>query len=131
MSLWSIFWRTFAQLELAVVLAAQGMDWATDSGKWTLNADKLGAMTLGALVGGVIAVLWSWATTPASSAVQKAFRSAAQAAAAVLGGLVFNSFADVASAAAIVVPGVVGIVLAFLVTYFQNQGELPPVTGGE
>jgi len=124
--LWQIFWRTFAQLELAVVLAAQGMDWSTSEGQYALNLDKLGALTLMALIGAIVAVLWAWASSPAATPVQKALRSAAQALAGGLGAIVLNEMGDIVSLGAILVPLVIAVVLAFLVTYFQNQPQPAP-----
>jgi len=127
--LWRIFWKTFAALELAVVLAAQGMDWTTDGGQYALNADKLGAMTFMAVLGGVIAVLWAWASTPAVTPLEKALRSAGQAAGAGLATIVVNSIADIVTLGALLIPLVIAVVGAFLVTYFQNQEKPVPTSG--
>jgi hypothetical protein len=120
--LWSIFWRTFAQLALAVLLAVQVPDLIDDT--WIKST--------GTAVGlGLLAVLWAWGLTPAVTALEKATRSAAQAAAGVLGAVVLNTAADLISLPKVLVGGVVTIVLAFAVTYFQNQGPVPtPVNTG-
>jgi hypothetical protein len=130
MSLWSIFWRTFAQLALAVLLAVQVPDLVDET--WIKNTGAaVGLGLLVAFIGGLVAVLWAWGLTPATTALEKATRSAAQAAAGVLGALVLNSAADLVALPKVLVGGLVTVVLAFAVTYFQNQGPVPtPATTG-
>lgn len=120
MNLWNIFWRTFAQLALAALLAVQGLDW-TNAADVKVNGTTLGVALLAAVVGGVVAVLWAYAATPATTSVEKAIRSAAQAAAGGLGVLVLNSLADVVKVPALLIGIAVSVVFAFAVTYFQNQ----------
>ena len=127
MTYWRIFWRTFAQLMLAVVVAAQALDWVSDQAAFTQNADKLGAMTLMALIGGLLAAGWAFVQTPATSAVQKGLRSGLEALLGGLGTIAINSFADITSLAALVVPPAVGVVLAFAFTFFQYQPAPPPM----
>lgn len=122
---WKIFWRTFAQLELAVVLAAQAMDWSTAGNQFALNTDKLGALSLMALLGALIAALWAWGLSPATSAIQKATRSAIQALAGGLGAITINSVADIVALKTLLVPLVLAVVFAFAVTFFQNQAPAP------
>lgn len=124
-SYWSIFWRTFAQLALAAVLAVQGLNW-TDPEEVKVNATTLGIALLAAAVGGLVAVLWAFAGSPAASATEKAVRSAAQAAAGGLGALALNSAADVLAVPTLLLGIAVSIVFAAAVTYFQNQQA--PVT---
>jgi hypothetical protein len=124
-SLWSIFWRTFAQLALAALLAVQGLNWQ-DPNTVKVNATNLGIALLGAVLGGVVAVLWAYVATPAATAVEKAIRSAVQAAAGGLGAIALNSVADVLSVGHLLVAVGVSVVFAFAITYFQNQ--VPPVT---
>jgi hypothetical protein len=126
MTYWSIFWRTFAQLATAVVVGAQAYDFT--------NGDKGAGFALvaygllAAAIGAAAAVLWAFVSTPATSALEKALRSAAQAVAATLGGLAINSAADLVKTEAILVSGGISVVLAFALTYFQNQGAVPVST---
>ncbi len=124
-SLWSIFWRTFAQLALAALLAVQGLNW-TNPDDVKVNATNLGIALLAAVVGGIVAVLWAYAGTPATTAVEKAVRSAAQAAAGGLGAIVLNELGDVLELPTLLIGVAVSVVFAFFITYFQNQ--VPPVT---
>ena len=123
-TLWSIFWRTFAQLALAALLAVQGLNW-TDPDTVRVDATNLGIALLAAVLGGIVAVLWAYAATPAATAVEKAVRSATQAAAGGLGAIVLNSVADVLSIGHLLIAIGVSVVFAFAITYFQNQ--VPPV----
>lgn len=122
-ALWSIFWRTFAQLSLAALLAVQGLNW-TDPDTVKVNATNLGIALLAAVLGGLVAVLWAYGSSPASTAIEKAIRSAAQAAAGGLGAIVLNSVADVLTIGHLLVAVAVSVVFAFAITYFQNQ--VPP-----
>lgn len=119
-NLWNIFWRTFAQLALAALLAVQGLDW-TNIADVKVNATTLGISLGAAALGGVVAVLWAFGASPATTAVEKAIRSAAQAAAGGLGAIVLNSMADVIALPAALLAVAVSVVFAFAVTYFQNQ----------
>lgn len=128
MNLWSIFWRTFAQLALAALLAVQGLDW-TNAADVKVNGTTLGVALLAAALGGVVAVLWAFGATPATTAVEKAIRSAAQAAAGGLGALVLNSVTDVLAVPALLLGIGVSVVFAFAITYFQNQNQPAPIVG--
>ena len=122
--LWTIFWRTFAQLALAVVLAVQGLDWVTNEGRKSSSTVLLLGL-LAAFIGAVAAVLWAWAATPAVSAIAKAFRSAAQAAAGGLAAIVLNEASDFYSLGKVLGAVLVSVIFAFAITYFQNQGAPP------
>lgn len=123
--LWTIFWRTFAQLALAVILAVQGLDWVTSGGRKSSSTVLLLGL-LAAFIGAVASVLWAWAATPAVSAIQKAFRSAAQAAAGGLGAIVLNQASDFYNLGKVLAAVLVAVVFAFGITFFQNQGAPPP-----
>lgn len=125
MSLMSIFWRTFAQLALAVLLAVQGLEWV-DSGAINVNFETLGLGLLGAFIGAVVAVLWAFGLTAAVSALDKALRSAAQAAAGGLGAIVLNEAADLFELPVVLLGIAVSVVFAFAITYLQYQGPTPP-----
>jgi len=124
MSLMSIFWRTFAQLALAVLLAVQGVEWVNGDAM-RVNVESLGLGLLGAFIGGLVAVLWAWAGTPATSALDKGLRSAAQTAAGALGALVLNTTADLFALPQVLLAAAISVVFAFAITYLQYQG---PVT---
>jgi len=126
MTLWSIFWRTFAQLAAAALLAVQGVDFL--AGDVVNNATALGLALLMAFIGALIAVLWAFAGTPAVTAIQKAVRSAAQALAGGLGAIALNEASDLLSLPKVIVGVLVSVVLAFAITYFQNQGTVPQPT---
>ncbi len=128
MVLFQVFWRTFAQLALAVLLASAGLNWA-DPEEAKVNAVTLGLGLLMAAVGGVVAVLWAWGLTPATTAMEKALRSAAQAAAGGLAGLVVNSVQDVLSLPTILIGIVIAVVFAFFITLFQYQSAPTTTTG--
>jgi hypothetical protein len=123
---WSIFWRTFAGLATAALLAAQGYDWA--SGDYKARATQLGFALLVALAGGLIAAGWAFVRSPAVTALDKAIRSAVQFVLGAGAGVVVNTFADLVSVGKLVVPAIIGALLAFAVTYFSNQGTVPPAT---
>lgn len=116
---WSIFWRTFAQLAAPAVIAAQSYDWV--NGDKRVNASLLGFALLVALVGGVTAAGYAWVNSPATTVLQKATRSAAEAALGVLVALPTNAVADVVKWPVLLVGGVSVIIGAFVITYFQNQ----------
>jgi len=122
---WKIFWRTFAQLALAVLLVIQVPDLVDST--WIRNtAEATGLGLAASLLGAVVAVLWAYIGTPAATALGKAFRSAAQALAGTLGGLVLTQTSDLLTVPKVIVGGLISIVLAFAITYFQNQGPVPP-----
>lgn len=125
-TLWTIFWRTFAQLALAVVLAVQGLDWVSSGGRKSSSTVLLLGL-FSAFIGAIAAVLWAWSSTPAGSAIQKAFRSGAQAAAGGLAAIVINETSDFYSLSKVLTAVVVSVVFAFAITFFQNQ-ESPPTS---
>lgn len=121
----SIFWRTFAQLALAGLLVIQVPDLVDST--WIKNtAEATGVTLLAALIGAVVAVLWAFAGSPAASAMEKAIRSAAQAVAGTLGGLVLTTTTDILTAPKVVFGGLIATAVAFGVTFLQYQGS-PPV----
>jgi hypothetical protein len=125
---WSIFWRTFTVLAAAVFAAAQTWDWASNGAAVT-NAGNVGWLLLGAAVGALAAAGWAFVNTPAVTPLQKAIRAAVEA-------LLMSSFAtvtitnasDVVALRDLVVPSLAAIALAFLLTYFNNQGGVPQPT---
>lgn len=127
LTLWRIFWRTFCQLMAAVMVAALAMDWTTAGNQFALNTDKLGAMSIMAVIGGVIAVLWSWAGSVATTALQKGLRSGAQALAGGLATLVVNNVSDIVEMDTLFVPLAAAVVGAFLLTYFSYQEKPEPI----
>lgn len=122
---WSIFWRTFSALELAVIGSALAWDWASD---FKATAFKLLFLSAAPFLGAVGAALYAWRKSPAVTAFAKAVRAGVEkiAAGAVLIGV--NEFADVIKTPNLVVPLVVAAVGSFLVTYFSAQGTVPPAT---
>ena len=126
MSLVSLFWRTFAQLATGVLVAALGYDFVSDS---RASVSLLGLGLLAALVGAVVAVIHAYAAEPATSALQKALRSGAQAIAGTLVGLAFNAVSDLTADVHVIVGGIAAVVLSFGITFLQNQGA-PPAPAG-
>lgn len=122
MSYWSIFWRTFAQLAASALLAVQALDWVSD---FQASAEAMGLALLGALVGGLVAAGWAFVRSPAVSALDKALRSAVQALLGVVTLFAYNSVADVVSNVKLLVASIGSIIVAGLITYFQNQGTVP------
>lgn len=120
---WSIFWRTFAQLAVPAIVAAQGYDWV--NGDTRYNASLLGFALLVAFIGGVSAAGYAWLKEPATTTLQKATRSAVQAALGVLVALPTNAATDIVQWPALLAGSVSVIAGAFVLTWFQNQGELP------
>lgn len=124
-TLWTTFWRTFAQLALAGVLALQGLDWS-DLGHVEANAFSVGLVILAAALGGLVAVLWAFAKSPASTALEKGLRSAAEVVAGGLGAVLVNESTDWVATEHLII-GLIGTaVMAFAVTYFQYQGGVEP-----
>lgn len=122
---WSIFWRTFSALELAVIGAAVAWDWASD---FKGNAAKLAFLSLAPFIGAVAAAFYAAATSPATTALEKAIRAFLQAIAGGLAAVVINVPADVVALPNLLVSLGIAAVGAFLVTYFSNQGTVPPAT---
>lgn len=121
---WQIFWRTFAQIALPVLLTAQGYVWATTADA-KINATSIGLGLLAAFVGALVAVGIAYGSTPAATAAGKAVRSGVEALVGVAGALVFNSVDDVLQTGTVIAGGVAAIILAMAVTYFQYQAEAP------
>ena len=121
----TIFFRTFAGLALVALLAAQGSDW-TETGDLAVNAQVLGFALLMAAIGGLIAVGWSFASSPAGSTVGRALRSAVQAfLGAPIAAMVIDDSGDFDQLGELIVPALVAAVLAFVVTYLSNFSPAP------
>lgn len=122
---WSIAWRTFAGLATATLVAAQGYDWATD---YKTNAKQLAFGLLLAAIGALIAAGWAYVNSPSVTALEKAVRSLVQYILGAVGAVVINSFADLVALPRLLIPALIGAVIAFGLTYFANQGTVPPAT---
>jgi hypothetical protein len=120
---WSIFWRTFAQLAVPAVIAAQSYDWY--NGNARVNATLLSFALLVAAIGGLAAAGYAWVTTPATTVLQKATRSAVEAALGVLVALPVNATSDIVKWPPLIVGGISVVVGAFVLTFFQNQVPAP------
>jgi hypothetical protein len=122
---WSIFWRTFTVLAAAIFATAQGWDWFSD-GAAVANVQNAGWLLLGAVLGGLVAAGWAYVNTPAVTPVEKATRSAIQA---LLGSafatVAITNASDVVGLQDMIVPTLAAVVLAFLLTFFNNQGGVP------
>lgn len=125
---WSIFWRTFTVLSASILIGAQGWDWVSD-GATVANASNLGWLELGATIAALAAALWAYSRTPAVTPIGKATRAAVEA---LLGSVIFTATITNASDAIalehLIVPALIGIALAFVITYFNNQGGVPQPT---
>lgn len=120
----NIFFKTFAQLAATALVTAQGYSWAVEDA--VVSAETAGLGVLLAAIGALIAAGYAYVRSPATTALQKALRSGLQF---LLGGasaLVINTWADIVSVPSVLVPTVIGAVLAFLITYLQNQPAPPP-----
>jgi hypothetical protein len=125
---WSIFWRTFTVLAAAIFAAAQTWDWASD-GAAIANAQNVGWLLLGAFIGALVAAGWAFVNTPAVTPIEKAVRAAVQA--LLMSGVAtvtITNASDFISMKDMLVPSLSAIVLAFLLTYFNNQGGVPQPT---
>ena len=121
----SIFTKTAGALALTVFLAAQTLDWS-DKDKVIASGTIVAFGLLGALVGGVIAVLWAFVGTPATTAVGKALRSAVQALLALpIAGVVIKETSDFVTVEKLLIPTACAVVLAFLVSYLSNRNPAP------
>lgn len=122
----SIFVRTAAGLALTVLVGAQTMEW-TDVDTALVSAEVVGWGLLAAVIGGLIAVGWSFVGTPATTALGKALRQAVQTLLGLpIAGVVIDSVSDVIELGDLIVPTVAAVVLAFLVSYLSNRVP-PPV----
>lgn len=124
MKYWQILWRTFAQLAGAALITLQGLDWTVEG--FNASSSKAGLALVLAAIGALVAVGWAYVSSPASSGLQKAIRSAIEAILGGVGAVVVNTWADVVSLERIVVPTIVAAILAFGVTYFQYQEPTAP-----
>jgi hypothetical protein len=122
---WSIFWRTFSALELAVIGAAVAWDWTTD---FKASATKLAFLSLAPFIGAVVAAIYAYVRTPATTALEKAIRAFLQAIAGGLALVVINTPADVIALPNLLVSLGVAAIGAFIVTFFSNQGTVLPAT---
>lgn len=122
---WSIFWRTFSALELAVVTAAMTWDWASD---FKANAAKLMLLTVAPFLGALGAAFYAAGKSPAVTAIGKAVRAFFQAVGGGIAVIGINSFADVIALPNLLVPLIITAVLSFAVTFFSAQGTVPPAT---
>ena len=127
-SYFAIFWRTFAQLASAAMLAVAGLSWATSQDA-KANATALGLGLLLAFIGALVAVLWAFSSSPAFTALEKALRSAAQTAAGALGAIILNQVSDLFQLPPVLIAAGVSIVFAFFITYFSYQPAPPPRDG--
>lgn len=123
-----IFWKTFCTLAAGAVAAVQGLDILTGNGLRD-NGTALGLGLLMAVIGGVVAAGTAYVRSPATTALQKAVRAAVQAAVGVLGTVVLNSMADLFALQRVLIAGASAVVLAFVFTYFQNQGTVSDAAG--
>jgi hypothetical protein len=120
----SIFLKTAAAIALTVLVGAQTLEWT--------NADAIASATvvawglIGAVIAGLLAVGWAFVTSPATTPLGKATRSAIQALLATpLAGVVIDSMDDVRSLGNLVVPTVASVVLAFAISYLSNRSPVP------
>lgn len=121
----SIFTKTAGALALTVFLAAQTLDWS-DKEKVIASGTIVAFGLLGALVGGLIAVAWSFVGTPATTALGKALRSAVQALLALpIAGIVIKETSDFVTVQKLLIPTACAVVLAFLVSYLSNRNPAP------
>lgn len=120
---WRIFWKTFAQGAAAVLVVVQGYDWATPD--YHQNLTSSAVLLGGVVVMALIATGYAYVKSPATTALQKATRSFVEWVVAGSATVAFNSVADLVSFVNLLVPLMIGAVLAFGVTYFMNQSSAP------
>lgn len=127
-TMWSIFWRTFTVLAASIFAAAETWDWVSD-GAAVANVQNVGWLLLGAAIGGLVAVGWAYVNTPAITALQKAERAAVQALlTSAFATVTITNASDLIALKDMIVPSLAAIALAFLLTYFNNQGGVPQPT---
>jgi hypothetical protein len=122
MTYWSIFWRSFAQMAAAFMLSVSVVDLTSD---YKTGAVLMGLGLLSAAIGGLVAAGWAFWKTPATTATEKAIRSFLEK---ILGGLsavALSSAADLVNLPRLLWPLLVAALLAAMVTFFSNQGEVP------
>lgn len=125
---WNIFWRTFAQLAAAALIAVFGTDLVVD-----IKTQGMGVLLalVSAAVGGLAAVLWAFIRTPATTPLEKAMRSAAEKLVGVLAAIPVNAAADLVAMPRLILVGLAAVIASFVITYFQNQGPAQePVASG-
>lgn len=126
----SIFGRTAGGLALTALIAAQGLEW-TNVDTALSSAEVVGWGLLAAVIGGLIAVGWSFVGTPATTPVGKALRSAVQALLGLpIAGVVIDNVSDLVELGDLVVPTIAATVLAFLVSYLSNKTPAPAAPEG-
>lgn len=123
-ALMSIFLRTAGWSALAVLTAAEGYDWASET--FVANSRIVGFGLLGAVVAGLIAVGWSFVASPAATAMGKALRQAVQVLLGLpIAGIIIDASTDFVSIEKLIVPTLVAVVLAFLAAYLANKNPAP------
>lgn len=123
----SVFVQTFIKLALPALVAAGAYDYSPGHSVSSLTV--LGWALLACLVGALIALAWSFVGSPATTLVGRALRHAVEALlalpiAAVLADA--RSGADLASLGPLLVPTLIGVALAFAVSYLSNVTQTPP-----
>jgi hypothetical protein len=118
-----IFTRTFVELWTPYVAAAV---LAAEIANYRLTVEQLVIGAVVALIGGGVALLIAWRTHPAGTRLEKALRSAAEKAIAVLGTLTVTTLADIIALHRVLVPGAIGVVGAFAITWLMNPATDPP-----
>jgi|SRR6185369_11343237 len=116
------FFRTFGQLFAPYVLIAVS---AAQVGDYNLTITQVAVGAVMALVGGLLAVLTAlkWGTAP--DRLQRSIRSAVQSAIVVLGAVAVNSVADIFILPRVLLPGLIGVVGAFVATYLTSEAPAP------
>ncbi len=126
----SVFAKTFAALAVAALGVAQTLKWDTPEDVRT-SSFVLGFSLLMAVIGAVIAALWAVVSEPAVTPLGRAVRSAIEAllasplAVVAANALGWEDFANVGS---LVVPTVIGMVLAFALSFAANYAPAPVAT---
>jgi hypothetical protein len=123
----SVFLRTVATASLVVLVAAQAYDWNDET--IVPNATLVAWGLLGAVIAGALAVLHAVLAAPATTPAGKALRQSVQTFLGLpIAGVVIDSVSDVRGLDEFLIPTVVAVVLAFIVTYLSNR--VPAPTGG-
>lgn len=129
----SIFLKTAGALALTALLTAQGYNWACDAADncAALSSASLLAFALGvALLGGLIAVGWSFYRTPAVTPLGRGIRNAIQAvlSAPIVAALLnVKNGRDVFVLAPLIGPTIGAVILAFAIGYIGNSGTPVPI----
>ena len=123
----SVFAKTFAALALAALGVAATLKWDTPTEART-SAFVVGFSLLMALIGAVIAALWSIVATPATTVWGKAIRSGIQAllssplAVVVGSALGWEDFENIGN---LILPTAVGILIAVVTALLSNAQPVP------